>query len=95
MVPWERVFLCGDVARCNALFEETGAGVHMIHHTVVKTVAKAEFMLGIAAMIAEVTERRMHQVERYSRDERHGRDLACVLKHTSESDATADNNGAS
>jgi len=55
MVPWQRVFLCGDVARCNALFDETSARVHMMHQTVVKNVAKAEFMLGIAARIAEVT----------------------------------------
>ncbi len=55
MVPWERVFLCGDLVRCNALLDETNARVHMIHQTVVKTVAKAEFMLGIAARLAEVT----------------------------------------
>ena len=53
MVPWERVFLCGDVARCNALYAETGAVVHMMHQVVVKNVAKSEFLLGLAARIAE------------------------------------------
>ncbi len=52
-VPWERVFLCGDVARCNALYAETGAVVHMMHQVVVKNVAKSEFVLGLAARIAE------------------------------------------
>jgi 4-hydroxyphenylacetate 3-monooxygenase len=56
MVPWERVFLCGDVARCNALYGETNAVVHMMHQVVVKNVAKAEFLLGLAARIAEVTD---------------------------------------
>ncbi len=55
-VPWERVFLCGDVARCNALYSETSAVVHMMHQVVVKNVAKAEFVLGLAVRIAEVTD---------------------------------------
>jgi 4-hydroxyphenylacetate 3-monooxygenase len=56
MVPWGRVFLCGDVARCNALYGETNAVVHMMHQVVVKNVAKAEFLLGLATRIAEVTD---------------------------------------
>jgi 4-hydroxyphenylacetate 3-monooxygenase len=55
-VPWERVFLCGDVARCNALFGETNALVNMMHQVVVKNTVKAEFMLGLAAKIAEVSD---------------------------------------
>lgn len=55
IVPWSRVFLCGDLARCNSLLDETSARVQMTHQEVVKAVAKAEFMLGIAARIAEVT----------------------------------------
>jgi 4-hydroxyphenylacetate 3-monooxygenase len=55
-VPWQRVFLCGDVARCNALYGETNAVVHMMHQVIVKNVAKAEFLLGLATRIAEVTD---------------------------------------
>ena len=55
-VPWERVFLCGDVARCNALYAETGAVVNMMHQVVVKNAVKAEFVLGLAAKIAEVSD---------------------------------------
>src|SRR6267378_1143754 len=51
LVPWERVFLCGDVARCNSLYAATSAVVHMMHQVVVKNVAKSEFVLGLAARI--------------------------------------------
>ena len=56
LVPWARVFLCGDVAHCNALFGETNAVVNMMHQVVVKNAVKAEFMLGLAAKIAEVSD---------------------------------------
>ncbi len=56
LVPWERVFLCGDVARCNALYGDTNAVVNMMHQVVVKNTVKAEFMLGLAAKIAEVSD---------------------------------------
>ena len=55
-VPWERVFLCGDLERSKALLDATGAGVAMMHQEVVKSVAQAEFMLGLAARLAEVNE---------------------------------------
>ncbi|MBX6340993.1 MAG: 4-hydroxyphenylacetate 3-monooxygenase, oxygenase component [Thermomicrobiaceae bacterium] len=53
LVPWERVFLYGNVELCNGVFGETNAVVHMAHQVVVKNVAKAEFIFGIAAMIAD------------------------------------------
>jgi 4-hydroxyphenylacetate 3-monooxygenase len=56
LVPWERVFLCGDVARCNALYGATGAVVHMMHQVAVKNVAKSEFILGLAARIAQASD---------------------------------------
>ena len=56
LVPWERVFLCGDVARCNAVYGDTNAVVNMMHQVVVKNTVKAEFMLGLAAKIAEVSD---------------------------------------
>ena len=56
LVPWERVFLCGDMARCNALYAETNAVVNMMHQVVVKNVAKSEFVLGLATRIAEVSD---------------------------------------
>ena len=56
MVPWSRVFLYGDIARCNAMLEETNASVHMMHQVAIKNLAQAEFMLGLAGRIAEVTD---------------------------------------
>ncbi|MGH8336974.1 MAG: 4-hydroxyphenylacetate 3-hydroxylase C-terminal domain-containing protein, partial [Gammaproteobacteria bacterium] len=56
LVPWERVFLCGDIARCNALYAETNAIVNMMHQVAVKDTVKAEFVLGLAAKIAAVTD---------------------------------------
>jgi len=55
-VPWERVFLCGDVARCNALYSKTNAVVNMMHQVVVKNAVKAEFLLGLATKIAETSD---------------------------------------
>jgi 4-hydroxyphenylacetate 3-monooxygenase len=56
LIPWGRVFLCGDVARCNALYRETNAVVNMMHQVVVKNAVKAEFLLGLAGKIAEVSD---------------------------------------
>ncbi len=56
LIPWDRVFLCGDVARCNGLYGETNAVVNMMHQVVVKDVVKSEFMLGLAASIAEASD---------------------------------------
>jgi 4-hydroxyphenylacetate 3-monooxygenase len=56
LVPWERVFLCGDVACCNALYGATNAVVNMMHQVVVKDTVKAEFVLGLAAKIAKVSD---------------------------------------
>jgi 4-hydroxyphenylacetate 3-monooxygenase len=53
LIPWERIFLCGDIARCNVVYN---AVVNMMHQVVVKDAVKAEFLLGLAAKIAEVSD---------------------------------------
>jgi 4-hydroxyphenylacetate 3-monooxygenase len=53
VVPWERVFLSGDVARCNALQSSTGAALHRGHLAALHDLATAEFLLGLAAGIAQ------------------------------------------
>ncbi|HVO94019.1 MAG TPA: 4-hydroxyphenylacetate 3-monooxygenase, oxygenase component [Terriglobales bacterium] len=53
VVPWERVFLKGDITLCNRLFRDTPAFLHGIHQFTVKNLAKAEFVLGVASMVAE------------------------------------------
>ncbi len=51
-VPWERVFLYRDVAKCNEAYAKTGAIVNMSHQVVVKNLAKAEFLLGLTSLLA-------------------------------------------
>jgi 4-hydroxyphenylacetate 3-monooxygenase len=53
VIPWERVFLKGDIGLCNRLFRETPILMHGIHHFTTKNLAKAEFVLGVASLIAE------------------------------------------
>ena len=52
LVPWERVFLYRDVDRCNQAYAATGALVNMAHQVVVKNVAKTEYLLGLASLMA-------------------------------------------
>lgn len=52
-VPWERVFLARDVDLCNDVYGDTNAVVHMAHQVLVKNVAKADFLLGLASLMAE------------------------------------------
>jgi 4-hydroxyphenylacetate 3-monooxygenase len=53
LVPWERVFLKGDIMLCNQLFRATNAFVHGIHQFTTKNIAKAELVLGVASLVAE------------------------------------------
>ena len=53
LVPWEKVFLYNDVELANGVFSETNAVVHMAYQVIVKNLAKAEFILGITASIAD------------------------------------------
>jgi 4-hydroxyphenylacetate 3-monooxygenase len=53
LVPWERVFLYGEQAYCAALFRDTDIFTHSMHQFVTKNWAKAEFVLGVATLVAE------------------------------------------
>jgi 4-hydroxyphenylacetate 3-monooxygenase len=46
LVPWERVFLMGDVELANNAYGSTGAVLHMAHQVVNLKIAKTEAMLG-------------------------------------------------
>ena len=52
VVPWDRVFLSGDVARCNAEPSSTNSAVHRAQLATIHNLASAEFLLGLAAGIA-------------------------------------------
>ncbi len=51
LVPWERVFLYGDVELANGLSYATNQYYHSGHQVVTKNVAKCEFVLGLAALV--------------------------------------------
>ena len=52
-VPWENVFLLGDVELCNNMSMNTRQYVHSGHQVVAKNVVKCEFMLGLANLMAQ------------------------------------------
>ncbi|MSQ18522.1 MAG: 4-hydroxyphenylacetate 3-monooxygenase, oxygenase component [Betaproteobacteria bacterium] len=53
LVPWERVFLKGNVELCNRASRDTSAFVHGIHQSTVKSLVKAETVLGVATLLAD------------------------------------------
>jgi 4-hydroxyphenylacetate 3-monooxygenase len=53
LVPWERLFLMGDLELCNNLFKDTHAVLHMAHQVVVNKIAKTEAILGVATLLIE------------------------------------------
>jgi 4-hydroxyphenylacetate 3-monooxygenase len=61
LVPWERVFICRDIERCNAIYPESAAFPHMAHQFAIKDLAKAEFMMGLAFALAQATNVDVHQ----------------------------------
>jgi len=53
LVPWERVFLLGDVDLCNNVGAATQSMAHSGHQVLTRYVVKAEFILGLADLIVE------------------------------------------
>lgn len=53
LVPWERVFLLGDVERCNNMAMQTRQYAHSGHQVVTKNVVKCEFILGLANLMVQ------------------------------------------
>jgi 4-hydroxyphenylacetate 3-monooxygenase len=53
LVPWERVFLLGDVDRLNATAHATHSSVHSAHQGACKNLAKCEFVLGTALLMSQ------------------------------------------
>ncbi|HUC11733.1 MAG TPA: 4-hydroxyphenylacetate 3-monooxygenase, oxygenase component [Stellaceae bacterium] len=52
-VPWERVFLLGDVDRLNTTAQATHSSVHSAHQGAAKNLAKCEFVLGTALLMTQ------------------------------------------
>jgi 4-hydroxyphenylacetate 3-monooxygenase len=53
LVPWERVFLLGDVDLLNRTGIETNFSAHSAHQGAAKNLAKCEFVLGVALLMTE------------------------------------------
>jgi len=53
LVPWERVFLLGDVDLINGTGLTTHSSMHSAHQGAAKNVAKCEFVLGIALLMTQ------------------------------------------
>jgi 4-hydroxyphenylacetate 3-monooxygenase len=53
LVPWERVFLLGDVDRLNATATATHSSAHSAHQGATKNLAKCEFVLGTALLMTQ------------------------------------------
>ncbi|MQF68938.1 4-hydroxyphenylacetate 3-monooxygenase, oxygenase component [SAR202 cluster bacterium AD-804-J14_MRT_500m] len=53
LVPWDRVFLLGDIDRCNEMSRQTGQYIHSGHQVVTRNVAKSEFVLGLATLMTD------------------------------------------
>src|SRR2546428_3465134 len=51
LVPWERVFLLGDVDLLNGTATATHSMTHTAHQGAAKNIAKCEFVLGLALMM--------------------------------------------
>jgi 4-hydroxyphenylacetate 3-monooxygenase len=54
LVPWERVFIVGDVKLANGAYAGTGAVYHMAHQVLGVKIAKAEAFLGVAQAIVDM-----------------------------------------
>jgi 4-hydroxyphenylacetate 3-monooxygenase len=52
-VPWERVFLLGDVEMANKFAAATQSTSHTGHQVVNRTVVKTEFLLGLTSLMCE------------------------------------------
>ena len=53
LVPWERVFLLGDVDMCNNYSQATQSVTHAGYQVVNRCVVKTEFILGLAQLMAD------------------------------------------
>jgi len=90
-VPWERVFLFGDVDLCNNLSPRTNQYTHSGHQVVTKNVAKCEFVLGVASlMVKTLGSETIPQVQALLAELIEGLETMKALLCTAEVNATVD-----
>ena len=90
-VPWERVFLFGDVELCNNLQTATNRYLHSGHQVVTKNVAKCEFMLGLAnLMVRTLGSGQLPQVQQMVAEIIENLEITKACLRTAEVDAQID-----
>jgi 4-hydroxyphenylacetate 3-monooxygenase len=91
LVPWERVFLLGDVDLCNNMALHTNQYVHSGHQVVTKNVVKCEFVLGLAnLMIDTLGSRQLPQVQEMTAEIIENLEITKACLRAAEADAAID-----
>jgi len=60
LIPWDRVFMYGDVKLGNALFGQANMRNYMSHQTSVRALAKCQLMVGIAIALTQAVKSDVH-----------------------------------
>jgi 4-hydroxyphenylacetate 3-monooxygenase oxygenase component len=60
LIPWERVFLYGDVKMGNALFSQASLRNHTGHQTAVRGLAKCQFLTGVVIALTRAVKSDVH-----------------------------------
>jgi 4-hydroxyphenylacetate 3-monooxygenase len=90
-VPWERVFLLGDVELCNNLQMATNRHLHSGHQVVTKNVVKCEFILGLAnLMVRTLGSGQLPQVQQMLAEIIENLEVAKACLRSAEVDAKVD-----
>jgi 4-hydroxyphenylacetate 3-monooxygenase len=91
LVPWERVFLYGDVDLCNNLSAATNQYTHSGDQVVTKNVAKCEFVLGLASlMVQTLGSQSIQQVQALLAELIENLEVMKALLYTAQSNASLD-----
>jgi len=91
LVPWERVFVLGDVDLINGTAMTTHSAAHSAHQNAAKNLAKCEFLLGVALHMTQTlgnahlphSEERLGEMTMYT-------ELMRACMRSAEADATLD-----
>ena len=91
LVPWERVFLLGDVELCNGMSMSTNQYLHSGHQVVTKNVVKCEFILGLANLMARTLgSTQLPQVQQMTAEIIQNLEITKACLRASEADAKVD-----
>ncbi len=91
LVPWERVFLLGDVHLANTWAEATNRNAHTGQQVVTKNVVKCEYMLGLANLMTRTLgSTQLQQVQQMVAEIIQNLEVTRALLKTAEMEAKVD-----